>query len=203
MIPIAVLVLSGLGLQLNDIAQKASGKTISFADNAGEAVDCALLGIAIEECSPDLLEVAFEDDLREFEEFNRDFAENLSDSQSKIHLILEKGESFKASHNKEFVIRIDDIDVDNEMIELIVVDLSDVTSVMRIPFGFGEELKLDVSDDGFSDIILHISALDTTSVDLSVEIIHGEVTPLDISVLLLLLTTGVLFYVFYTEKDGD
>lgn len=65
--PVVVLLITGLGMQLFDLAEAASEKTISFSEEAVSAVDCAFLGIELSHCSAQF-DYDFERDIGEFED---------------------------------------------------------------------------------------------------------------------------------------
>lgn len=57
------LLLTGLFLNLCSIAKETSDKTIAFADDMENVMDCATRGISIYYCSPDLATTNFEPEL--------------------------------------------------------------------------------------------------------------------------------------------
>ena len=57
-----------LGIQLVDIAEGSSDKVVNYAADMESAIDCAIAGVPIEQCSPNLGKVSFEDDISEFQQ---------------------------------------------------------------------------------------------------------------------------------------
>ncbi len=55
LLPVIMISLLGTGLTLADIADRASAKTIAFAEDAESALDCAFRGLPLEQCSPGLM----------------------------------------------------------------------------------------------------------------------------------------------------
>lgn len=92
LVPIILSLTLGLGTQLADLANDASSKTVAFATSADEAVDCALRGVDISECSPELTSYDFEP------EINR-----LNNLTQKYNLTLKEGQTFKAYYNEELI----------------------------------------------------------------------------------------------------
>jgi hypothetical protein len=54
----------GLFSDLYNIADKTSDKTITFAEDMENAIDCATRGISIYECSPNLGQENFQEELK-------------------------------------------------------------------------------------------------------------------------------------------
>jgi len=63
-----VLIITGLFSNLYDIATETSDKTIIFADDMRNAIDCATRGISIYECSPNLGQEQFQEELEDTRE---------------------------------------------------------------------------------------------------------------------------------------
>lgn len=68
MIPIVAGMIATLAQELVVQAEEVSEKTIDYADQMNNALDCAFKGIPITVCSPDLVDVDFDQDLVEFQE---------------------------------------------------------------------------------------------------------------------------------------
>jgi len=66
--PIIVALLLGTLTQLEDLGEEASQKTIDYAEQAVNAIDCAYQARPLTECSPDLFNADF---TAEIEETNR------------------------------------------------------------------------------------------------------------------------------------
>lgn len=63
LVPIVATLMLGFVLQLVDIAESSSEKTLDFADDMNLAMDCAVRGIPIQECAPDLTNHEFKSDI--------------------------------------------------------------------------------------------------------------------------------------------
>jgi predicted membrane protein len=75
--PIIAVFIIGFALQLAEVAESASGKVLNFADDMNEALDCALMGVDIYQCSPELREYDFSDDLEEYRDINLEYLNEL------------------------------------------------------------------------------------------------------------------------------
>lgn len=62
--PLILSLFLGFALELNEIAKDTSAQTLVFADDMRNALPCATKGIPITECSPNLANPAFEDELQ-------------------------------------------------------------------------------------------------------------------------------------------
>ena len=68
----------GLAFELIDIAESSSEKVIRFAESMDNALDCAIAGISVDVCSPELSTINFDSEIDRFNETNRrvkEFAE--------------------------------------------------------------------------------------------------------------------------------
>jgi hypothetical protein len=65
--PLLALFLSGFTLELLSIAEDMQHKVLDYADHTNSALDCAFAGVDIRKCSPNILEVQFEGDLKSFD----------------------------------------------------------------------------------------------------------------------------------------
>lgn len=63
---VASMLFLTLGMQLVDIAEGSSDKVISYAADMESAIDCAVAGVPIEQCSPNLGHVSFDSEIEEF-----------------------------------------------------------------------------------------------------------------------------------------
>ncbi len=62
--PLFFTVFLGFALELNEIAKDTSAQTLVFADDMRNALPCATKGIPITECSPNLANPDFEDEMQ-------------------------------------------------------------------------------------------------------------------------------------------
>lgn len=67
--PIALSIILGLMIQLVDVAESVSDKTIKYAKDMENALDCAFAGVNIGVCSPDLVKTDFTPELLQTQEF--------------------------------------------------------------------------------------------------------------------------------------
>jgi hypothetical protein len=61
-LPIIGVMILGFALQLYDIAESSSEKTVKYADDMNKAMDCAFTGRLISECSPELMSTNFKEE---------------------------------------------------------------------------------------------------------------------------------------------
>jgi len=61
--PIVAVLMLTVGLELVNIAESASQKTISFAEDMDSAMDCAVDGRLLSECSPSIYNHEFDDEI--------------------------------------------------------------------------------------------------------------------------------------------
>lgn len=78
---ISVVILIGFMLQLTEIAESTSHKALTFADDMDRAMDCAIAGVNIDVCSPNLKKTDFKQDAREFERINLELIEKATKEQ--------------------------------------------------------------------------------------------------------------------------
>lgn len=52
----AIIIIMGLTVELATIAEETSEKTLDFSNEMNDAIDCAIQGLPIQECSPSLME---------------------------------------------------------------------------------------------------------------------------------------------------
>lgn len=71
-----------VGMQLVDIAEGSSDKIVSYAADMEKSIDCAVAGVPIEQCSPNLGKVSFEEDVSEFRAV-------LNETEEKARAVLE------------------------------------------------------------------------------------------------------------------
>ncbi len=64
-LPAVVILLLGVALELESIARTTSDKAIGFAGDMEDAMDCAVTGRPIRECSPGLYTTNFDDETEE------------------------------------------------------------------------------------------------------------------------------------------
>ena len=62
----------GFAMQMVDIAESTSAKTISFADDMNNAMDCATKGIDLTVCSPNLMNHDFKPEINKTIQANKD-----------------------------------------------------------------------------------------------------------------------------------
>jgi len=64
-LPAVAILLLGVAIELEGIAQSTSDKAIEFAGDMESAMDCATVGRPIRECSPRLMDTDFTTDVNE------------------------------------------------------------------------------------------------------------------------------------------
>lgn len=62
-VPVVTILLLGLIGPLADIAESSSDKSIAFAGDMENAMDCAFKGYLVGECSPGLFDYSFEEEI--------------------------------------------------------------------------------------------------------------------------------------------
>ncbi|MCB9370372.1 hypothetical protein H6501_02125 [Candidatus Woesearchaeota archaeon] len=100
--PLFVLLISGFALGLVNIAEEVSAKSLSFASDMNSALDCAFEGRLLSECSPSLLEYDFKSDLTEYQDYNKEFLQNLSSDErfANAQVIEQNGKTIIILANK-------------------------------------------------------------------------------------------------------
>ena len=83
-LPIVFSILFGLAFELIDIAETSSDKIINFAESMENALDCAIAGISIDVCSPELSSISFEPEINRFIETNERIKEISKDTLKEI-----------------------------------------------------------------------------------------------------------------------
>ncbi|PIO06818.1 hypothetical protein COT47_02645 [Candidatus Woesearchaeota archaeon CG08_land_8_20_14_0_20_43_7] len=64
--PFIMVMVLGFVMELNSIAEDASGKSIKFAEDMSNAIPCAAKGIPIGVCSPDLTSYDFTPEMERY-----------------------------------------------------------------------------------------------------------------------------------------
>ena len=79
MIPIVLAGMIPFAFALIDFAENSTAKIDGFLQSNVNAMDCAFVGVSLEECSPGLYDYDFNTDLKEFNEMNNNFVDDLKD----------------------------------------------------------------------------------------------------------------------------
>ncbi len=82
-LPIIIPLIVGVTLEIAEIAESTSDKVIRYTESMEEGVECAFTGRTLMECSPELFQADFEDDLRDI----GDMAENLEEHLGEMETI--------------------------------------------------------------------------------------------------------------------
>ena len=69
-VPVFFMLFIGVSMQLVTIAQSTSQKAIGFADDMNKAMDCAVRGIDLKICSPNLFNTSFDNEINSSLEIN-------------------------------------------------------------------------------------------------------------------------------------
>ncbi len=75
--PVVAIMILGFVPQLLTVAESSQAKAISFADDMNNAIDCATRGIALEICSPDLMNHDFTPELNQTVRISQDMLSHL------------------------------------------------------------------------------------------------------------------------------
>ena len=78
--PLIGLFIIGFMIQMTEIAQSTSAKVINFTSDMDNALECALNGRSIFECSPRLGNYSFKEDASEYETLNKEYIEELKNT---------------------------------------------------------------------------------------------------------------------------
>ena len=201
-IPIAVLILSGVALELSNIAEETSKKTVTFASDANDAVDCAIKGIPISECSARLTqrEYQFAQDLEEFRQLNEQLIRNVTENNS-LHVTLPQGGAFKLEYEENTQI-IGVAEVKKEEVVLQVLQLEKGLKRDMFELSYKDSLKIDLNVDGNYDALIRVTQIYEEDVELFVEVVRGEVVPLKVPLLLLLLFALIAVAIHFSNKSS-
>ncbi|MCB9358836.1 hypothetical protein H6503_02810 [Candidatus Woesearchaeota archaeon] len=69
-VPIFISIYLGAAMQLVDLSEKVSDKAIDFADKMENSVPCAMEAIDLEECSPGIYNITWDEETAELNEIN-------------------------------------------------------------------------------------------------------------------------------------
>ena len=83
-IPIIAITLLSIATQLVETAEESGEKVTAYAQDMTNAMDCAFLGKPLEECSPNLLETDFKEDMVKTQEELKAIQEELLLLQQEI-----------------------------------------------------------------------------------------------------------------------
>jgi hypothetical protein len=76
-IPVVAIMILGFVPQLLSVAESSQAKAISFADDMNNAIDCATRGVALEVCSPNLMDHDFSPELNQTLSISQDMLKQL------------------------------------------------------------------------------------------------------------------------------
>ncbi len=79
-LPLFAIILLGIASPLIQLAESSSQKTVSFATEMEHAMPCAARGIPLAQCSPDLTEYDFSEDLAQAQELNLQIIDQLREN---------------------------------------------------------------------------------------------------------------------------
>jgi len=95
-LPVVGIMILGFLPQLLTIAESSQEKTIVFADDMNNAIDCATRGIALEICSPNLMAHDFNPEIEQTLELGAEITdtinhqlENISQENDSIIILIE------------------------------------------------------------------------------------------------------------------
>ena len=81
-LPIFGIMFLAFASEMADIAQSTSDKTLDFAGDMENAVDCAVRGLPLEQCSPGIMGY----------DFTQDMNETMNKTQNFVQRVLERAE---------------------------------------------------------------------------------------------------------------
>ncbi len=82
--PVFVVMFLGFATQLVDIAESSSAKTLDYTKDMNDAIDCAVRGIDLSVCSPNLMNYDFEEEIDKTIKVNEEIIETLSKYEDNI-----------------------------------------------------------------------------------------------------------------------
>ncbi|MFW5991059.1 MAG: hypothetical protein ACOCQX_02410 [Candidatus Nanoarchaeia archaeon] len=88
MYPALAILFLGFASQLMEIAESTSEKSVDFAYDMQNAVDCATKGVDMNECSPGLYEYEFDREMEDTIEANQQFIENIEKEAAKENITI-------------------------------------------------------------------------------------------------------------------
>jgi len=83
-LPPIILLILALVSQLMEIAESTSERTIEYANDMNDALDCAFRGINIRRCSPTLMNTTYEEEYKQFEDVLKNMSTNLTNQSDQI-----------------------------------------------------------------------------------------------------------------------
>lgn len=89
-IPVVMIVVLTASSQLYDIAEQSSNKAVVFAEDIEGAMDCAVQGIELSKCSPNLMNTSFREDM---ENYSRVLNE-LNENQDMVFVTMPVGKNY-------------------------------------------------------------------------------------------------------------
>ena len=78
---------TGFFLELAEIAESVSDKALAFADSINMAMECAFNGVDLEECSPQLLNHSFDDEINRTQLVLKDMINQSQQNQTSLEEI--------------------------------------------------------------------------------------------------------------------
>ena len=75
--PMVIVIVLSFTLSLTEIAESTGNKALLYANGMDNAMDCAIHGQSINECSPELTNTEFKTNAIEFQELNNDYIDKL------------------------------------------------------------------------------------------------------------------------------
>ncbi len=84
LLPIFAAMLIGISNDLVDLSDKVSTKTIDYTQQMADAMPCALEGIDLKQCSPELYETNFDEETDEFKELNSQIIDDMQELLDRV-----------------------------------------------------------------------------------------------------------------------
>jgi len=161
LLPIFLSLTLGLGMQLADLANDVSSKTVEFSFNANQAVDCAFSGVPIAECSPDLVNTNFDNEVKRLNDITKQATlsfDNNTDNMV-INLKLEnKTVAFVIKEvNGSYIIE-SNAPISQDSGNLIVGNFIKVNAIKNIILHNNDNLFIDINNDKIYDVKLSTSS---------------------------------------------
>ncbi len=90
-IPIIAITILGIATSLVETAEESGEKVVAYAQDMNDAMDCAFLGKPLSDCSPELLETDFKEDISKTQEEIKEIQKELELLQEKLEAARQEG----------------------------------------------------------------------------------------------------------------
>ena len=155
LLPIFITLTLGLGMQLADLANDVSAKTVDFSNDATAAVDCAFKGENIADCSPELVNYDFTPEIKRLNDISEQLNVTLFEDQEFSMYYQGKIVRFRVQEiNGQLVLIDTDSSISTDQSNEIVGNFISTKHISGFFLDKNKQKHVDLDQNGIYDIII-------------------------------------------------